>query len=349
MRAETIAMCIVATLIGAATLSCTRDEDMPERHREAITGNRPLELAATDASANGGAKTRAGEDPAPEYDPLDERYVIFTSAYYTDSEFPADDGDYFVGAVFSHNDEDKWSATPRQYWPMAGHLSFLALATDPASYGLSPEETGNMMTWTARRATDGVRMKITGYDGSSEIMYATAEANAEDAGAVSMLFHHTQACLEFNIKMTDASLNGLLRLEGIDVDAIMTDGVLTVMTYPFAEMSWDTEASESRDISVPGSQGDNDNPLEITDEGITFRLPLLPQRQRLFHIHFRQRANTSSDWKTTSVVMTYDHEETNKSWEIGKKYVYNITLGLNTLDFEPNVVAWDISDVEATL
>ena len=362
LQLSVAAQCVTIALLCLASVSCSREESRP--YTTPVESTLPMVVAPcgegesditrgslmhSGGLTRGSSLTRAtaSSDASSDAEPLEDRYSIYMSAYYEYPEAPVNEGNYFTCVPFTHNASGIWSANPAKYWPIGGSMSFLALALDPTALERTDDEVCELIQWTERHNTDGVRIEIPDYDGSSEILYASVSKYSNDGGPLPMLFHRTQACLEFNIRISDEALDGLIRLEGIDVDAIMTGGVLTVMTYPFREMSWNTDDSEAKNLTVPKSKGDNDHPIEITSEPLTFRLPLVPQRQRIFHIHFRQRANTGIDWNERSVTMTYDHNDIDNKWEIGKKYVYNITIGIHAITVIPEVEPWsaDISDV----
>lgn len=348
---RSVASCVAivaAALLCLASVSCSREENRP--YTPPVESTLPMVVAPcgdseSDITRSGLTRATASSDASSDAEPLEDRYSIYMSAYYEYPEAPVNEGNYFTGVPFTHNASGTWSANPAKYWPIGGSMSFLALAVDPDSLGLSDDGIAALIQWTERHNTDGMRFEVPDNNGSTEILYASVSKYSNDGGPLPMLFHRTQACLEFNISISDEALDGLIRLEGIDVDAIMTGGVLTVMTYPFREMSWNTDDSEAKDLTVPKSKGDNDHPIEITSEPLTFRLPLVPQRQRIFHIRLRQRANTSSDWKTTSIRMAYDYNDIENKWEIGKKYIYNITIGLHTIDITPDIRPWTDTDV----
>lgn len=289
---------------------------------------------------------------------LPDTYTIYTTTYNTDPANPEMTGNFTTGIPFTKRDgQYSWGATPALFWPLGGTLDFFAVATEPEAFARMDEpgqpgvpfDITRHMVWAERRNTDGVMIDVPDYDGSTEILYGVKNGQTQANGTVPMTFYHTQTCLEFNVRIADEALNGLLRLEGIVVDDIITGGQLTILTYPFMKATWNTDDSEAKDLTVPESDKDKDgNPIEVTTGAQTSRITILPQNQQRFHIRLRQRANTSSDWKTTSIQMTYDHIDIENKWEIGKKYVYNVTIGLHTVDLSPEVVPWDIETSDSS-
>lgn len=240
---------------------------------------------------------------------MSQDYDIWISSYLTDEE--AGCGNSFTDALFTFTGE-AWTSNPPHYWPIRGSLDFLALASDTDLTGL--------LEWDESRNTAGVTADLSAFDGSSECLYAAAVQTFGGRAPVSLVFSHTQALLEFKISVQDGidSLD-LVRLRGITVDA-STAGVLTVQNLPEKNISWDCSGS-SATSSVPVDTTD------LTQTNIS-SIFVAPTEIQGFTLHLSQRASRDCDWDSLGVELDYAWTDPEESWEPGRKYTYNVQIGL---------------------
>lgn len=334
-------MLYAASLLALALVTCCT--------KSTPTGASLRSLVLDATVAFNSAETKAITNPTDDYKKLPPAYSIYTSAYYTDPEFPSTDGNYFTGVKFDYDSAlEGWkpASASEFFWPIAGNgnsLDFLAVATDTSSLDISDK-----MLWAGQddsflqgeRSVHGVRINVPDNDGSAEILYARASRQCNDKTPVQMVFRHTQCCLEFNIRM-QVNLDNMLRLDRIVVEDAYSSGECTIKMHPIENASWNLETSKPHSKEVPGiAEG-----TSVTKtEALTYNVVLPPQPGCVIAFHFRQRSSDvgSGNGVQTEITPVYRIAPDATTWEAGKKYIFDVTVKPGEIAIVPRVTEWKV-------
>ena len=344
----------VLSCVALATLaSCSKSEDIeaPQAQKEIAFS------VATDKSR------------APiEDDKFPTTLSMYVSAYNSVSK------DYFKNVAFSYDQSlTKWKAG--MYWPINGVTNFLAYAFTPAA------DTRTTAVMDADDAKWGDKsganwaQQVTFDFGDKSLCYAPATVNGSTVAdpmtpyvdllyasgeqakekvytPVSMTFKHTGAWIVFKVKLKNALLtNTSLTLNQFKLVKIHKGGKLTIdnSKYPGAQASWDFTNSPAADYAVESfpqqNTTDNTKGLAISQTTIedanTFGIIIPEQKQTAIEFKYTL-ASTASPAAFAAQTATYTYPLNNfGKWEMGKKYVYEITINFGEITIKPSVDDWD--------
>ena len=338
----------VLSCVALATLaSCSKSEDIeaPQAQKE-IAFN-----VATDKSR------------APiEDDKFPTSLSMYVSAYNSVSK------DYFKNVEFKHN-SGTWKAG--MYWPINGVTNFLAYAFTPDTQTTAVMDADDAKwgdksgaNWAQQVTFDfgdkslcyapvaaggsAVATTMTPY---VDLLYASGEqAKEKDYNSVSMTFKHTGAWIVFKVKLNAALHdNTSLKLNQFKLVKIHKGGKLTIdnSKYPGAQASWDFTNSPVADYAVESfpqqntTAIDNTEGLEVTQTDNTFGIIIPEQKQTAIEFKYTL-ASTVSPAAFAAQTATYTYPLNNfGKWEMGKKYVYEITINFGEITIKPSVDDWD--------
>ena len=328
----------VLSCVALATLaSCSKSEDIeaPQAQKE-IAFN-----VATDKSRAPIEGTSFANDQK-----------IYVSAYNSVS------GKYFKGVEFSKDaSETTWKAG--KYWPVNGITSFLAYAYTPTANSKSNNAAGNDQaqtvigdpTWGEFYA-DEVSFNITnGFFNSDEddkqtstpyvdLVYASGEqAKEKDYKEVSMTFKHTGAWVVFNVKLYKNLDNAKVTLNSFQLAKLFRGGKVVVdnTTYAGAKASWDFTGVTAADYGVESFTA-----KDLSEENYTFGAIIPEQNQTAIKFNYTLASSDTNTPAFTAQTATYEYPLSRfDKWEMGKKYVYNITINFNEITITPSVADWE--------
>lgn len=304
----------VLSCVALATLaSCSKSEDIeaPQAQKEIAFS------VATDKSR------------APiEGNSFTDGQKIYVSAYNSVS------GKYFSGVEFRKDASGTtWKAG--QYWPVNGVTSFLAYAA-----------TGDVTATWGEKYADKVEFTLNdGFYNSSEsgktpyidLLYASGEqAKEKEYDPVSMTFKHTGAWVVFNVTLHDDLTDAKVTLNSFQLANLFKGGKVVVdnTTYAGAKASWDFTGVTAADYDVESFTAST----ELTKGGYTFGAIIPEQNQTAIKFNYTL-SSTGAAFDAQTVNFEYPLSRFDK-WEMGKKYVYNITITFNEIEIAPVVTKW---------
>ena len=316
----------VLSCVALATLaSCSKSEDIeaPQAQKEIAFS------VATD-------KSRAPIEGTS----FDDGQKIYVSAYNSVS------GKYFKGVEFSKDaSETTWKAG--KYWPVNGVTSFLAYAA-----------TGDVTATWGEKYADKVEFTLNdGFYNSSEsgktpyidLLYASGEqAKEKEYDPVSMKFNHTGAWVVFNVKLGADLTGAKVTLNKFQLANIFKGGKLVVdnTTYAGAKASlvFSGDAADYDVQSFTAStqlKADTKDPQgNVTAKGdYTFGAIIPEQNQTAIKFNYTLSSDNQA-FDAQTVDFEYPLSRFDK-WEMGKKYVYNITITFNEITITPSVAPWE--------
>ena len=308
----------VLSCVALATLaSCSKSEDIeaPQAQKEIAFS------VATDKSRAPIAGTSFADGQK-----------IYVSAYNSVS------GNYFSGVEFSKAASGTWKAG--KYWPVNGVTSFLAYAATDVVTSFNP-------TWGEKYA-DKVEFDIRNgfYKAETEtttpyidLLYASGEqAKEKDYNEVSMTFKHTGAWVVFNVKLASALTDAKVTLNSFQLAKLFNGGKVVVdnTTYAGAKASW-VFSGDAADYDVESFTAKD---LSTTD--YTFGAIIPEQNQTAIKFNYTLASSDTDNPAFTAQTATYEYPLSRfNKWEMGKKYVYNITITFNEITITPSVTDWD--------
>ena len=305
----------VLSCVALATLaSCSKSEDIeaPQAQKEIAFS------VATDKSRAPIEGTSFGDNQK-----------IYVSAYNAVS------GKYFSGVGFSKAGAT-WKAG--KYWPVNGVTSFLA-------YAATSDVTSFNPTWGAKYA-DNVEFDIASGFYKSEtgtttpyidLLYASGEQKAEkDYSSVSMKFNHTGAWVVFNVKLASDLTGAKVTLNSFQLANLFKGGKVVVdnTTYAGAKASWDFTGVAAADYGVESFTASK----ELSATPYEFGAIIPEQNQTAIKFNYTL-SSTGAAFDAQTVDFEYPLSRFDK-WEMGKKYVYNITITFKEIEIAPSVTDW---------
>ncbi len=279
---------------------------------------------------------------------------------------------YFEDAVFGKKEgtDNTWAGADRPYyWPTAGSLDFFAY--HPKNIGVGVQVNYDSSTNpTYIQGFTGIAIDIT--DSQYDLMYSDLLQNKTRADArnngLAMTLHHALAQVVVNIKktaatpklvVTNVTLNDVfLKAEGFHCSFYDVAGDTT---YKEARgmWSWGNLASidsyrsnfDIKNAKTDATTGGGKSGVTITTEPkqygdgaliipYFFRYKYQWQTSITIEYTFDNGGGVESEVVHTIDLNAGVADADKAVWEMGKKYTYNITIGLNEILFEPTVDEW---------
>lgn len=347
MKKSILALSVAALFFTA----CSNSEDFETSQSQKEIALNPVAQKATRAPIEGTSFT--------------DDQKIYVSAWNSVSK------DYFENVEFKKgtgSSETTWKAG--KLWPVNGVTSFLAYAFTPATQS-TPVMTSNDAVWGNAGTKDWA--KQVSFDLSSkslcynpvtaggtavasetngtpyvDMLYANADQKEEkDYTTVNMEFKHSGAWILFNVKLANdlSAQNSQLIVNNFELVNIHKGGKLTIdnKIVGGAQASWDFTGCTAADYQVesfPQASTDLTKGLKLSTTDATFGVVLPEQQQTAIRFKYTlSSTETSPAFTPQTVVYTYPLDRFNK-WEMGKKYVYNITISFKEIEIEPSVTEW---------
>lgn len=276
-------------------------------------------------------------------------------------------GDYFKNIAFSKDASgETWKGS--QLWPVNGVTSFLAYAFTPATQTTSVMDE-NTAAWGI---TDANWAKQVSFDLSSnslcynpvavggtavateangtpyvDLLYANADQTKEkDYTTVNMEFKHSGAWIVFKVKLgSDLSTQkSKLTVNNFELVNIHKGGKLTIdnKIVSGAQASWDFTGCATADYQVESfpQATSTTTGLTLSTTDATFGVVLPEQQQTAIRFKYTlSSTETTPVFTPQTVTYTYPLDRFDK-WEMGKKYVYNITITFKEIEIKPTVTDW---------
>ena len=275
------------------------------------------------------------EDPAA--DKVDRK--MWLSAYMTPQSGASEN--YFVGQEFSKNangeTDNLWHHNPKVYWPLGGTLDFLAYSAHEAI-------SGTALNWDPVNAASKLVLNVSNEFLQDDLIYGAVvgrksfiEASGSDpkvpGASVAMTFNHTQAWIQFQIKVKEAAMENIFTLRDITINKLYTRGELTINGGATPNHVWNFKNETAVDYKMHDT-------YEICGDGSTAKYikstvgymdMLVPaQDQTAFVMHYTLAGQEDK-------VLEYKYSLATAQWQSGKKYIYEITLDPYEITVTPTV------------
>ena len=345
---------LFAAMASVVLTSCVNEdmEVMESASKKAISFDMPV-MKPTRA---------AGEIDGTTY-PTTETFKVFCKSYtgtYADWTTCAD---YFnaAGEDVALNSSN-WSTSTVHYWPELGNkLAFAAYSPAAASAHGTFAQTQTGLTITGFSTQDDVANQ---YD----LMYTprVVDLDKNSAGTpVPMAFKHALTSVVFKATKTDAdatytikslTVNGQVSTTGSFNQNILTpaelDGTATWAPAAKADKTYSILSDKTIDVAQAGTA--------LTGVGSTAgastALLLIPQgvdANTTVTITYTKTTGSNSLDATATIKLVDFLDGTSASvdtWEMGHRYIYNITFGANQpIYFNPSVADWTDVNLNYTI
>lgn len=271
------------------------------------------------------------------------------------SEGGADAGTYFTETTFSKSGSN-W--TGGKYWPLTpSTLNFLAVTNKGGGVA---GHVANEFTTTA--SAQSVVSELTGNEDKTQtdLMFAAGHGNNTPGNypVVSMTFKHALAWINFKVKTNTLAAGTTITVNSITLNGVAANGTLTV-TNPNYAAEADAEdddecttenlaytwapATPAVDLKVlAGDDANYAAPVVLANTPKPFGNGLLvvPGNQTSFTINYTVTNGIAPD-PVVSNTFNYTHTIASGTWDMAKKYTYNVTISLNEIQIAPIVEGWD--------
>lgn len=361
---------IAAALLAAASCSLDSITTLSDAVQPQEIGIRTLGSAPGTKSAIDGTAFPQG------YDMMVSAYKNIGSHAGEDAS-----ADYFEGIQFAYDGTSgSWKSTKGpKYWPLDGTLDFLAVAsagTHTSANGLDLSYSSNACTWgdIPGNAANNVAKKVVlnvpdNSEKFDDLLYGAANAQGASASGTGIAFRHAMASVVFVAKCNvayDADENKGITIDGITIDGAKYSGTLTVANPAAGGGSGDltaawsslgsTVAHLSARVWNSGNSGiKTDEPaLSALHLGTTYKdisaaanrfgeaYVILPGQAAVpFTVTYTIHNGFEADGTTPKNNQVQYQYTPSGTWQMGKKYVYQLDFNLTEILVNPTVVNWE--------
>lgn len=274
---------------------------------------------------------------------------------------------YMDDVEISFNDtKDIWAPASTYYWPLEGKLTFIAYSPKSAATAAFSNAgvltlTGFTVNTTVADQVDLLYSAIAADKTQNEDYYEdTANSkdseNAEGDKGVNIQFKHALSQVIFKAKTADEVYDAGLsfKVNSITVNAASTATSMTVTNPTDAQLAsaittWTTPSTNAnfavRSTDFP--EAANTYLTKTLSDPIGDALLMIPVTAfagtdptvTVSYTLYRMSDNVDLGTKEVSIHFD-DIDDVVTNWQAGKKYVYNLTIDLQKIYFNPTVTDW---------
>lgn len=340
---------LIAAMAGLAFVGCTNDEVS-----NSFNQDREITFANPYVSKTTKAVYQEMENPystAEKFNVFGVWHTATFGGWATNASLYMDD------ATTQYDDTyNGWRPETRYYWPKNGYLTFAAYSPTDA------KSASTAITYDA----DGLH--IDGFqiaeDNANHIdlMYSKRSYNKKKGDGtntntpydeVDLDFKHALSSIHFTAKLAEAYTGTTITLKKISIYGVYTKGDFdehvneTIPTTYTASPAW-TNQSEALDeakayVYFNGSQVLTDGVFAMKDNASQVDVIALPQTlpaNAKIKIEYTINAPGASTPEIEQVNIVEIKDLTTKTWEPGKRYIYNMTFSFEEIYFAPEILDW---------
>ena len=275
------------------------------------------------------------------------------AAYIVDGTTP---NNFFGYTLFQKEGATYWTGQPARYWPLTtSTINFLAVTEK----GGNVDKTTVNFNETSPASAAVVTLAGNATTDQNDLMYAAGtgrHVQGAEYEAVSMVFKHALAWINFQIKTSTPAYNEVakegctIRVNSITLNSAVVDGTLTLEN----SQCWTDVANETGKVNATWATGDPVNlavpradgtttadGVTLTDEYQLFGNGLLVVPDGYAGSFTINYTLTQSD--NTANTYDYTYNLPAGTWEMAKKYFYNINITLSEIEVTPSITDWDAS------
>lgn len=262
--------------------------------------------------------------------------------------------------------KDIWAPTSTYYWPLEGKLTFIAYwPKDAATAAFTNAGVLTLTGYTLKSTVadqDDLLYSAIAADKSQNESYYVDSANsknsetAEGDKGVNIVFKHALSQIIFKAKTADDVYDAGLsfKVDAITVNAATTADNMTVTNPTEAQLASDittwTNPKTNGDFAVSSSAfpaAANTYLTKTLSDPIGDALLAIPVTAfattdptvTVSYTLYRTSDNVNLGSKEVTIHFD-DIDDVVTNWQAGKKYVYNLTIDLQKIYFNPTVTDW---------
>lgn len=375
---------IFAAMAGAALVGCTKNEPAADTDQQMITFAapvvRPNTKAATEVWNNYPTATAYNFAVWAKYY-VDGSYE--NNKYQSGTYTTWAGGQTYMKEVVVSHDANTWAPAQNYYWPKNGSLTFIAYA--PASKANYAEATATGITFTnypvSYKPAEQVDLLF------SERTYNQQKSNMDEKTetgttgstpgvtedvykGVHISFKHALSSILFNIKTKEDYEGTTITLKQIQVYNAVSQGSFNqnladnngattsaaAWTFAATPVRSNYNVDGAKDVALSTNAyypSTTSTTAPVAAAGLRASdLILLPQglKDVTLRIEYTIKNSGAGSEELKQIAELPLNGSTVSEWVMGKRYIYNITIGLETIYFEPYVQDWvDVAAGDLTI
>ena len=268
------------------------------------------------------------------------------AAYIVEGTTP---NDFFGYTLFAkETGATNWTGQPARYWPLTtAKINFLAVT----EVGGGVDNT--TVTFEANDYASGATAVLAGNHANynqNDLMFAVGQGKHEQGSAysaVSMVFKHALSWINFKLSSA-APTEYQIQVNSITLNGATYNGTLTLVNPTFDDTAVPTitdvtatwsDKDPIASVYVPNAAGtDKAAPIILTSDSQLFGNGLLvvPNHYATsFTINY-----TLTQGDGTANIYDYTYNLPAGTWEMAKKYFYNINITLSEIQVTPSITEW---------
>lgn len=350
-----------AALASVALAGCVKNEaEIVQNADSKITFAAPLVSSIT--------RVYTGEITNPY--PDNENFVVFAKLYSGNYDYWRS-GQWYMGSdeggvEVSYKGGDIKGWTPKSgidyYWPKNGKLTFYAYSPSDydswkplisdgqmkASEVTIPNDTHNVDLLYSELAKDKIANDNT--NGNNVTPPTPGVVGSTEYNGVELKFKHALSSIKFKVKLSRIYESAEIALKSIVLKEVKSKG----------NFSWDINnataipqwglPSDPLAYTLVSDSSQIINSTESADVDNSSWMILMPQKldNVVASVTYTIKDGAGQVREFTTDIKLADLNygtQTEKSWLLGKRYIYTITFSLQTIIFDPTVSDWDNVEV----
>ena len=305
---------VLAACLTAVAVSCSDPDD-----HEIVLSDKAITMSVVAQPQTKGYVTGTAMEESPS-----QPRTIWLTAWYHRQDGGQEE--YFRDQSFAVKSDALWHRDPVVFWPLGGQLDFTA-------YSAGEPFSEAQVAWDRGVTTDRLALTVDRARTQDDILFGYVPARAALGGIpVPVAFKHSQAWLEFRVRAKDAASAGVVTLHEIYVEDIYTTGALSVIhPFGYAEGQWSFRFDRREDTTVDDVTGIYGSLMQTTPAVLDWLLP--EQKMKTFVMRYSLKGG--------DMVMEHEFTLPDAYWQMGRKYVYDIIVSPQQIEFLPSVLDWD--------
>lgn len=345
----------IAAIAGAALVGCTKNELAPS-----VTAPEEISFAAPVV----GVQTKVNGAIDADYD-TGESFDVWC-VYNTGDITTWGGTPYFSNVTASYETAaGGWTLNPKYYWPATGQLSFVALSPSMSTTTQYTAEKGFEIDGWSQGATEAAIVDLMYSNESRNNAKLEFNAAGEEISGdvntykgVDITFNHALSYLVFKVKTKENySATTQFQLTKITLSNICTTGdfqqkdggalnsdpwtetTSNLGTYVAFDYDRVIPESDPAKFGVIGFSSSSVNVPETSGKQIILLPQQLKDDQQKLTINY-QIKTPDSTW--IDQVQEIDLSKGSiTAWEMGKKYIYTLSISMTEIILDPAVDDWD--------
>lgn len=336
---------LIAAMAGLAFVGCTNDEVS-----NSFNQDREITFANPYVSKTTKAVYQEMENPYS----TAEKFNVFGVWHKETFEGWATNASLYMDDATTQYDDtyNGWRPETRYYWPKNGYLTFAAYSPADASGAFTYDATGLHITGFQVAEANANHIDLM-YSKRSYDKKKGSENTNVPYDEVDLDFQHALSSIHFTAKLAEAYTGTEITLNKISIYGVNTKGDFDEKvdetdpaTYTAAP-AWsnqDVKLDEANAyVYFDGSQVLTDGVFVMKDNASQTDVIALPQTlpaTAVIKIEYTIDAPGASTPAIEQVNTVKIADLTTKTWEPGKRYIYNMTFSFEEIYFAPEILDW---------